>query len=331
MAPGELTAPVIEGQAEFEGQATVTITAEQGAKVYYTTDGSEPTEQSQEYTAPFDVTATTTVKAIAVKDGRTSAVASKTFTLVEFTDVTIASLNEMTDDKAYVKLTLTGAKVTYVDDKTIYLREGNKALMFYNTALVMPRNAIVSGTVKVDYDNYYGIHEVKDNAFTTADGLTITESAEAAQPTAVTIGELLALEHICDYVVLSRVTITAEQSGDRTNYYAEAGGQKITAEQSGDRTNYYAEAGGQKVQLYKGIDVSAYAGDGKEYDITAVFNAIYNGAAEIQPIEVAVANSIDGIEAGAEGSQPVYNLAGQRLQKPQKGLNIIGGKKIIVK
>ena len=311
VAPGELTAPVIEGQAEFEGQATVTITAEQGAKVYYTTDGSEPTEQSQEYTAPFDVTATTTVKAIAVKDGRTSAVASKTFTLVEFTDVTIASLNEMTDDKAYVKLTLTGAKVTYVDDKTIYLREGNKALMFYNTALVMPRNAIVSGTVKVDYDNYYGIHEVKDNAFTTADGLTITESAEAAQPTAVTIGELLALEHICDYVVLSRVTITAEQSGDRTNYYA--------------------EAGGQKVQLYKGIDVSAYAGDGKEYDITAVFNAIYNGAAEIQPIEVAVANSIDGIEAGAEGSQPVYNLAGQRLQKPQKGLNIIGGKKVIVK
>ena len=306
-----VAAPVISGDEEFEGQATVTITAEQGAKVYYTTDGSEPTEQSQEYTAPFDVTATTTVKAIAVKDGRTSAVASKTFTLVEFTDVTIASLNEMTDDKAYVKLTLTGAKVTYVDDKTIYLREGNKALMFYNTALVMPRNAIVSGTVKVDYDNYYGIHEVKDNAFTTADGLTITESAEAAQPTAVTIGELLALEHICDYVVLSRVTITAEQSGDRTNYYA--------------------EAGGQKVQLYKGIDVSAYAGDGKEYDITAVFNAIYNGAAEIQPIEVAVANSIDGIEAGAEGSQPVYNLAGQRLQKPQKGLNIIGGKKIIVK
>ena len=246
-----------------------------------------------------------------MKDGRTSAVASKTFTLVEFTDVTIASLNEMTDDKAYVKLTLTGAKVTYVDDKTIYLREGDKALMFYNTALVMPRNAIVSGTVKVDYDNYYGIHEVKDNAFTTADGLTITESAEAAQPTAVTIGELLALEHICDYVVLSRVTITAEQSGDRTNYYA--------------------EADGQKVQLYKGIDVSAYAGDGKEYDITAVFNAIYNGAAEIQPIEVAVANSIDGIEAGTEGSQPVYNLAGQRLQKPQKGLNIIGGKKVIVK
>ena len=62
-----------------------------------------------------------------------------------------------------------------------------------------------------------------------------------------------------------------------------------------------------------------------------MFNAIYNGAAEIQPIEVAVASSIDGVEAVAEGSQPVYNLAGQRLQEPRKGLNIIGGKKVIVK
>ena len=312
VAPGELEAPAIEGQAEFEGQATVTITAEDGARIFYTTDGSEPTEQSQVYTAPFDVTATTTVKAIAVKDGRTSAVAEKTFTLVEFTDVTIASLNEMTDDKAYVRLTLTGAKVTYVDDKTIYLREGDKALMLYNTSLEIPVNAIVSGTVKMDYDNYRGIHELKDNAFTTADGLTITESAEAAQPTAVTIGELLALEHICDYVQLSKVTITSEPSG---NY-----------------TNYYANAGGQKIQLFGNDEaVKDYADDGKEYDITAVFNAIYNGAAEIQPIEVAVASSIDGVEAVAEGSQPVYNLAGQRLQEPRKGLNIIGGKKVIVK
>ena len=42
-----VAAPVISGDEEFDGKATVTITAEQGAKIYYTTDGSEPTEQSQ--------------------------------------------------------------------------------------------------------------------------------------------------------------------------------------------------------------------------------------------------------------------------------------------
>ena len=263
-----VSAPVISGDEEFEGQATVTITAEQGAKVYYTTDGSEPTEQSQEqsqeYTAPFDVTEATTVKAIAVKDGKASQVTTKEFRPIEY--MTIAGINDLSKDQAGLNVRFTEAKVTYVDGKDIYLREGGMAVMLYNTALEMPVNAIVSGTVKMDYKNYRSIHELVDNAETTADKLTITPSDIEAEPTEVTIEELLGLEHICDYVVLSRVTITAEQSGDRTNYYA--------------------EAGGQKVQLYKGIDVSAYAGDGKEYDITAVFNATYNGAAEIQPIEV---------------------------------------------
>ena len=305
-----VAAPVISGDEEFDGKATVTITAEQGAKIYYTTDGSEPTEQSQEYTAPFDVTEATTVKAIAVKDGKASQVATKEFRPIEY--MTIAGINDLSKDQAGLNVRFTEAKVTYVDGKDIYLREGGMAVMLCNTSLEIPVNAIVSGTVKMDYDNYRGIHELKDNAFTTADGLTITESAEAAQPTAVTIGELLALEHICDYVQLSKVTITSEPSG---NY-----------------TNYYANAGGQKIQLFGNDEaVKDYADDGKEYDITAVFNAIYNGAAEIQPIEVAVASAIDGVEAVAEGSQPVYNLAGQRLQERRKGLNIIGGKKVIVK
>lgn len=62
----------------------VTITSEDGAKVYYTTDGTDPTTSSTPYTAPFAITETNTVKAIAVADGKlTSLVASRVCEYIE--------------------------------------------------------------------------------------------------------------------------------------------------------------------------------------------------------------------------------------------------------
>lgn len=59
---------------------TVTITcATEGATIYYTTDGTDPTTASAVYSAPFAITATVTVKAIAVKSGLTnSGIANET-------------------------------------------------------------------------------------------------------------------------------------------------------------------------------------------------------------------------------------------------------------
>lgn len=73
-------APVISGETPFETKTEVTITSEEGASIFYTTDGSTPSEESTEYTAAIELAATTTVKAIAVKGTNVSAVASKTFT-----------------------------------------------------------------------------------------------------------------------------------------------------------------------------------------------------------------------------------------------------------
>ena len=39
---------------------------------------------------------------------------------------------------------------------------------------------------------------------------------------------------------------------------------------------------------------------------------------------------INGIRANAP-KQNVYNLGGQRLQEEQRGVNIVGGKKVVVK
>lgn len=68
----------------FTGSQSVTLTSStEGATIYYTTDGTDPTEASTQYTAPITVNETTTIKAIAVKEGMdNSAVASATYTKV---------------------------------------------------------------------------------------------------------------------------------------------------------------------------------------------------------------------------------------------------------
>ena len=75
-----VTAPTISGTTPFAETTQVTITEPEGARAYYTTDGSTPTAESTLYTEPFTLSATTTVKAIAIKDDVSSSVASKTFT-----------------------------------------------------------------------------------------------------------------------------------------------------------------------------------------------------------------------------------------------------------
>lgn len=77
--------------AEFVGDScTVTIAcASEGATVYYSTTGSTPkTTDAYKYTAPFTITGTTTVKAVAVKNGLKSAyvtavITKKTVTLAD--------------------------------------------------------------------------------------------------------------------------------------------------------------------------------------------------------------------------------------------------------
>ena len=76
-----VSTPVITGAASFYETAEISIACStEGANVYYTLDGAEPTAESALYAAPFEINATTTVKAIAIKGEDKSAVAEKTFT-----------------------------------------------------------------------------------------------------------------------------------------------------------------------------------------------------------------------------------------------------------
>jgi len=63
-----------------DGTAVVELSTFDHAPVYYTLDGSEPTDQSQLYAEPFTISRTTTIKARAIRNGRASNIAEETLT-----------------------------------------------------------------------------------------------------------------------------------------------------------------------------------------------------------------------------------------------------------
>jgi hypothetical protein len=85
-----LTPAISPDGSEFQDSVTVSISSETPeATIYYTTDGSTPDNTSTIYTEALNLTETTTVNAIAVKDNyHDSAVATMTYTL--FDPATIA-------------------------------------------------------------------------------------------------------------------------------------------------------------------------------------------------------------------------------------------------
>lgn len=101
-----ISSPHIFGSTSFLDSTSVTLSSEnQDAKIYYTTDGTEPTDQSTAYMAPFSLKSSTTVKAVAYINGEKSKVASQYFKKVEENElISVAKALKTADNtQVYIK------------------------------------------------------------------------------------------------------------------------------------------------------------------------------------------------------------------------------------
>ncbi len=133
----------------FDGSVEVTLSCEtEGADIYFTLDGTTPeVGKSTSYTAPFTLTATTTIKAIAEKSGKTSEVAEKTYTLIPvYTLAELVAAGAPTAEKKKVILTLENEKITGIDGtRGIYVKSGDQEVEIF--CYDLPKTAVKDGSV----------------------------------------------------------------------------------------------------------------------------------------------------------------------------------------
>lgn len=153
-------APVISGNQNFTGSTEVTITAEEGASIYYTLDGTDPTKESTLYTAPFTITNSCTVKAIATYNAIVSPVGSVEFTKNDYAGTnTISDLIVYGESKDSVVVHFENAKVVYSEQGDLgyhyIIRDDGLAIDLMNiTKFTLPVGAYnLKGTMalKVTY------------------------------------------------------------------------------------------------------------------------------------------------------------------------------------
>lgn len=259
-APLVVPAPVFSPEAgTYSGSVEVSLTAQDGLAIYYTTDGSEPTTASAVYESPFTLTETATVQAIAVDaEGNASEVASAEYVIRQPLDVPEGCVGfDFTSNPWGLPVSSQEAgdfEITRVEQDGVVLTttSGNTATRMWNDYnLGLQLRVYKNGTLTFTAPEGYNIVKVEFNAskfdLSVTDGTLIDQTWEGKAPA---------------------VTFTA---GGTTNIST----------------------------------------------VILTFDSPVTG--------------IDGVTAAPGGQTVIYTIDGRRVERAERGLYIINGRKVYVK
>lgn len=227
--------PVISPDGGFNyDPVQVSITcATDGASIYYTTDGNEPTVNSTLYTAPFTVSSTTTVKAKAFKTGYdASNVASATYTFpVEVANIAeFKAANSATNSTVY-KIT---GDVTFVFENgaNFYIQDATGGLLIYDNqnndiiTRTYTEGDVISGGVCGTYTLYNGLVELVP----TRDLAAASSNSGTVAPVLATIADINTNYDQLESKLVKLTDVTFTQGGT----YTTSSASNMTIEQNGE-------------------------------------------------------------------------------------------------
>lgn len=255
-------APVFTPAAgNYMDSVVVTIAADSTAAIYYTLDGTEPDATSTLYTGAFTLTATTTVKAVAVINDVLSTVATATYTFPE----AVADIAAFIAAGQGTHVISGDVVAVYQQGQNLYIQDASASILVYgNTGKTYANGDLISGMVGT-YDTYNGAAQIVPVLM--PEGVAGTP----VQPVDMNLGDITTAD-VHRFVRISGVTFTAEatyNTSSRTNGTVTDGTVNVVV-----RNNFLCIDG-------------TFGGDGdmNAYDIVC-FVAVYQNNVQLYPISI---------------------------------------------
>ena len=201
----------------FEAQTVTISCATEDATIYYTLDESTPTTSSSVYTEPLVISETTTVKAMAVKEGyENSNVATAAYVIEDAPEViTIAEAKALELNE----FAMVQGIVTFVDGRNVYAQDETAGIVLYLNANTVP-SELAAGDLVQAYGKrsaYNGLIELSGIDGTSSSEFSIISSGNELPLETVTIADILADYADANMLQSTRVEIVEATIGAINN------------------------------------------------------------------------------------------------------------------
>lgn len=253
-----------EDGTTFVDKLTVTVSCStEGATIYYTKDGAEPTTGSDKFpTEGVTLTETTTLKAIAVKDGLdNSEVVTATYTKLE-PYASLKALKESgiaTEEGKPCVVELKDAVVTYADSRKAYIQDETAGLYVFGSNKLKAGTKL-NGVVAAQLVLWNGLYELKVDGGE-FDNVAVTNDVEIPVQE-VTVAELNQNFAQYESMRVKVVDATVTSSFNDKNGEIEQNGEKIALRAADENITADVQAT---------VDVTGYPG---LYNSTKQLNVI---------------------------------------------------------
>ena len=225
------------------GSYTIEVSCEDGdATIYYTTDGTNPTTDSDFFEGgngfiTIRVGAPVTVKAMAVdEDENFSRITSATYTIKELTSFeNLAELASQTEADTYLVDPL-DAVVTYVNGNNAYIEDASGAILLFKEGHGLTAGTTINGPAIVEFQLRNGNPQITNIDLSECE----VEEDEIPDPEEVAISDW---DYDFDTNILSRYfkVTGAEITKKNNKYYIQLGSDEVQLYGQGEAKNFTIE------------------------------------------------------------------------------------------